>query len=188
MSAEQIRADMNHGFVVALASFVESQKSGVSAFISEQVKGWDLAQLTRLIDNCVVLVEDDAPADDPELLGLYDGEGILHHVGFTSAIAASERGAPRDAERTTCRRILTARSLGVSHNLIPQRIGSKDDLWRAAVAQGFGRLAAEWNALESRMLTFRERLQPVQLDAYYQLVEHPVAAHGLVGRLVPPVA
>ena len=30
-------------------------------------------ELTRLIDNCVVLVEDDAPADDPELLGLYDG-------------------------------------------------------------------------------------------------------------------
>ena len=30
-------------------------------------------ELTRLIDNCVVLVEDDAPAHDPELLGLYDG-------------------------------------------------------------------------------------------------------------------
>jgi predicted Zn-dependent protease with MMP-like domain len=30
-------------------------------------------ELTQLIDNCVVLVEDDAPADDPELLGLYDG-------------------------------------------------------------------------------------------------------------------
>jgi predicted Zn-dependent protease with MMP-like domain len=30
-------------------------------------------ELTRLIDNCVVLVEDDAPANDPELLGLYDG-------------------------------------------------------------------------------------------------------------------
>jgi predicted Zn-dependent protease with MMP-like domain len=30
-------------------------------------------ELTRLIDNCVVLVEDDAPADDPGLLGLYDG-------------------------------------------------------------------------------------------------------------------
>jgi predicted Zn-dependent protease with MMP-like domain len=29
--------------------------------------------LTRLIDNCVVLVEDDPPADDPELLGVYDG-------------------------------------------------------------------------------------------------------------------
>ncbi|TPK61690.1 DUF445 domain-containing protein [Mesorhizobium sp. B2-4-19] len=46
----QIRADMNQGFVVALASFVESQKSGVSIFIADQVKRWDLAQLTRLIE------------------------------------------------------------------------------------------------------------------------------------------
>ena len=46
----KIRADMNGGFVVALSSFVESQKSGVSAFIAEQVKRWDLAQLTRLIE------------------------------------------------------------------------------------------------------------------------------------------
>ena len=30
-------------------------------------------ELTRLIDNCVVLVEDDPPGDDPELLGLYEG-------------------------------------------------------------------------------------------------------------------
>jgi predicted Zn-dependent protease with MMP-like domain len=30
-------------------------------------------ELTRLIDNCVVLVEDEAPEDDPHLLGLYDG-------------------------------------------------------------------------------------------------------------------
>jgi uncharacterized membrane-anchored protein YjiN (DUF445 family) len=49
-SDPQIRADMNQGFVVALASFVESQKSGVSSFIAEQVKRWDLAQLTRLIE------------------------------------------------------------------------------------------------------------------------------------------
>ena len=46
----QIRADMNQGFVVALASFVESQKTGVSGFIADQVKRWDLAQLTRLIE------------------------------------------------------------------------------------------------------------------------------------------
>ncbi|MBZ9812656.1 DUF445 domain-containing protein [Mesorhizobium sp. CA7] len=46
----QIRVDMNQGFVVALASFVESQKSGVSTFIADQVKRWDLAQLTRLIE------------------------------------------------------------------------------------------------------------------------------------------
>jgi len=46
----RVRADMNQGFVVALSSFVESQKSGVSAFIAEQVKRWDLGQLTRLIE------------------------------------------------------------------------------------------------------------------------------------------
>lgn len=47
---EAIRADMNQGFVVALASFVDSQKSGVSSFIAEQVKRWDLGQLTRLME------------------------------------------------------------------------------------------------------------------------------------------
>ncbi|HEV7255531.1 MAG TPA: DUF445 family protein [Mesorhizobium sp.] len=46
----RVRADMNAGFVVALSAFVESQKSGVSTFIGDQVKGWDLGQLTRLIE------------------------------------------------------------------------------------------------------------------------------------------
>ncbi len=45
-----IRADMNRGFVVALSSFVESQKSGVSRFLGDQVKRWNLAELTRLIE------------------------------------------------------------------------------------------------------------------------------------------
>lgn len=49
-SDPQVRADMNEGFVVALASFVENQKSGVSRFISDQVKAWDLGQLTTLIE------------------------------------------------------------------------------------------------------------------------------------------
>jgi predicted Zn-dependent protease with MMP-like domain len=30
-------------------------------------------ELARLIDNVVVVVEDDAPEDDPDLLGLYSG-------------------------------------------------------------------------------------------------------------------
>ena len=34
-----------------------------------------------------------------------------------------------------------ARSIGVSHNLIPQRIGTKDELWTAAVDHGFAQLA-----------------------------------------------
>jgi uncharacterized membrane-anchored protein YjiN (DUF445 family) len=45
-----IRADMNDGFVVALSAFVENQKSGVSAFIADQVRSWDIVQLTRLIE------------------------------------------------------------------------------------------------------------------------------------------
>jgi len=31
------------------------------------------AELARLVRNVVVLVEDEAPADDPDLLGYYDG-------------------------------------------------------------------------------------------------------------------
>lgn len=46
----RLRADMNQGFVVALASFVESQKSGVSGFIADQVRSWDILQLTKLIE------------------------------------------------------------------------------------------------------------------------------------------
>lgn len=34
-----------------------------------------------------------------------------------------------------------ARGIGVSHNLIPQRIGTKDELWKAAVDHGFAQLA-----------------------------------------------
>jgi uncharacterized membrane-anchored protein YjiN (DUF445 family) len=46
----QVRADMNQGFVVALSAFVESQKSGVSTFVADQVKRWDLGQLTHLLE------------------------------------------------------------------------------------------------------------------------------------------
>jgi AcrR family transcriptional regulator len=53
--------------------------------------------------------------------------------------AALDAFAERGFEGTSVREI--ARDLGVSHNLIPQRIGSKDDLWRAAVDHGFGELA-----------------------------------------------
>jgi uncharacterized membrane-anchored protein YjiN (DUF445 family) len=46
----RLRAEMNEGFVVALSAFVETQKSGVSRFIADQVKGWDMGQLIRLIE------------------------------------------------------------------------------------------------------------------------------------------
>jgi predicted Zn-dependent protease with MMP-like domain len=46
-----------------------------------------LPELTRLIDNCVVLVEDDPPAEDPDLLGLYDGTPLTaRDSGYTMAV------------------------------------------------------------------------------------------------------
>ena len=43
-------------------------------------------ELTRLIDNCFVLVEDDAPADDPDLLGLYDGTPLTERDSHYSMV------------------------------------------------------------------------------------------------------
>ena len=41
-------------------------------------------ELTALIDNCVVVVEDEAPEDDPELLGLYVGTPLTERdSGYT---------------------------------------------------------------------------------------------------------
>ncbi|HET7736861.1 MAG TPA: metallopeptidase family protein [Nocardioidaceae bacterium] len=37
-------------------------------------------ELTQLMDNVVVLVEDDAPDHDPDLLGLYDGIALTERT------------------------------------------------------------------------------------------------------------
>jgi uncharacterized membrane-anchored protein YjiN (DUF445 family) len=47
---QRLRADINHGMVMVLTTFIQSQKRGVSAFIADQVKSWDMAQLIRLIE------------------------------------------------------------------------------------------------------------------------------------------
>lgn len=52
--------------------------------------------------------------------------------------AALEAFAERGYDGTSVREL--ARDLGVSHNLIPQRIGNKAQLWQAAVDRGFGQL------------------------------------------------
>ena len=54
---------------------------------------------------------DDGTADGVEQVAVAE-------TGWYTALAGS-RGAPRDAERTTCRRILTNRSLGVTHPVLP---------------------------------------------------------------------
>ena len=46
----RLRAHINRGMVVVLESFVQDHKSGVSGFIADQVKAWDMDQLVGLIE------------------------------------------------------------------------------------------------------------------------------------------
>jgi uncharacterized membrane-anchored protein YjiN (DUF445 family) len=46
----ELRAEINQGLVAVLRSFIADQKSGVSGFISDQVKAWDMGQLISLIE------------------------------------------------------------------------------------------------------------------------------------------
>jgi len=46
----ELRAEINEGFITVLRSFIADQKSGVSSFISEQVKAWNMGQLIALIE------------------------------------------------------------------------------------------------------------------------------------------
>jgi predicted Zn-dependent protease with MMP-like domain len=48
-------------------------------------------ELSRLIDNVVVLVEDESPADDPELLGLYEGVPLTERDGWWAAGSLPDR-------------------------------------------------------------------------------------------------
>src|ERR1700688_1146111 len=45
-----LRGGDNKGLVAVLRSFIADQKSGVSSFISDQVKAWDMGQLISLIE------------------------------------------------------------------------------------------------------------------------------------------
>jgi len=98
------------------------------------------------------------PASDPEALPT---ELLL--------VAALDAFAERGFEGTSVREL--ARDLGVSHNLIPQRIGSKEDLWRAAVDHGFGHL------MMAMTTTFDEGLPEDDLGRLRALVQRFVEAN-----------
>ena len=46
----ELRSEINGGLVAVLRSFIADQKGGVSSFISDQVKAWDMGQLISLIE------------------------------------------------------------------------------------------------------------------------------------------
>ena len=48
-------------------------------------------ELAAQMDNVVVLVEDDAPADDPDLLGLYEGVPLTERGEFWAAGSLPDR-------------------------------------------------------------------------------------------------
>lgn len=49
-SDAEMRGEINQGMVAVLRSFIAEQKSGVSTFIADQVKAWDMRQLIALIE------------------------------------------------------------------------------------------------------------------------------------------
>ena len=59
---------------------VEMDRAAFERLVDESLDGIpdELAQLVR---NVVVLVEDDPPPDDPDLLGLYDGVALTERYG-----------------------------------------------------------------------------------------------------------
>ena len=46
----RLRSDINAGMVSAISTFVDTQKHALSVFVADQVKSWDFAQLTLLIE------------------------------------------------------------------------------------------------------------------------------------------
>ncbi len=49
-SDAEMRGEINQGMIVVLRNFIAEQKSGVSTFIADQVKAWDMRQLIALIE------------------------------------------------------------------------------------------------------------------------------------------
>ncbi len=46
----QVRADINKGMVTVLQTFVQNQKGEIARFIAEQIKSWDIGQMTSIIE------------------------------------------------------------------------------------------------------------------------------------------
>src|SRR5712671_1134278 len=78
----ELRGEINQGFVAVLRSFIADQKSGVSSFISDQVKAWDMAQLISLIEinigkDLQYIRFNGSLIGGLAGLGLYTGESLL---------------------------------------------------------------------------------------------------------------
>jgi uncharacterized membrane-anchored protein YjiN (DUF445 family) len=78
----ELRSEINRGLVAVLGSFIADQKSGVSGFIADQVKAWDMGQLISLIEinigkDLQYIRFNGALIGGLAGLGLYSGEMVL---------------------------------------------------------------------------------------------------------------
>jgi predicted Zn-dependent protease with MMP-like domain len=64
----------------------------------DQVPG----ELFALIDNCVVLVEDEAPEDEPDLLGLYEGTPLTERGDDYTMVLPDRITVYRNPTLTMC--------------------------------------------------------------------------------------
>lgn len=114
--------------------------------------------------------------------------------------AALDEFAENGFAGTSVRKL--ARDLGVSHNLIPQRFGSKERLWYAAVDHGFGALAnelfadlealptedvARLRAMVVRFVSLNAK-RPALLQIISQEATTPGELHDYVTRMRPKLA
>jgi uncharacterized membrane-anchored protein YjiN (DUF445 family) len=78
----ELRSEINKGLVAVLGSFIADQKSGVSGFIADQVKSWNMGQLISLIEinigkDLQYIRFNGALIGGLAGLGLYTGEFLL---------------------------------------------------------------------------------------------------------------
>ena len=59
---------------------VEMDRAAFERLVDESLDGIP-EELAQLVSNVVVLVEDDPPPEDPDLLGLYDGVALTERYG-----------------------------------------------------------------------------------------------------------
>jgi predicted Zn-dependent protease with MMP-like domain len=65
---------------------IEMARDRFEDLVAEALDGVP-TELSALMDNCVVLVEDDPPLDDPDLLGVYVGTPLTDRgQGYTMAL------------------------------------------------------------------------------------------------------
>lgn len=60
------------------------------------------SELAALLDNVVVVVEDDAPADDPDLLGLYSGVPLTERGAWYAGVLPDQITVYRHSTLAIC--------------------------------------------------------------------------------------